>query len=156
MSHCMPTRMGFSSMQHRLTCLMIASAMAAGCSGLSSRRKSAVSADDEENAEFVKAGKSAFACKVVPETNYIMGRKAMTIEFRGGHGAFAFEQVQLPAPRRPSNLSGVSMVSRLFPDDKDSTFYATLYVGDNGRLYNCLGGDVVKESGAPKTPEVAP
>lgn len=85
-------------------------------------------------------GKAAFTCNLVPNENYSFVNDTLTISFEGNEGKFNFEKVEITNELKPINNQDVLMKFHIYPDNRDSTFYATLFIGDDAQLYNCYGG----------------
>jgi hypothetical protein len=84
--------------------------------------------------------KAAFTCALVQKENYTITDNTLKISFRGNEDTFNFEKIEITNDARPSNNQNVSMKYHIYPDNKDSTFFAILYLGDDSELYQCYGG----------------
>ena len=84
-------------------------------------------------------GKAPFTCTIVPNENYSFVDDSLIISFNGNEDTFNFEKVEVINELKSVNQD-VLMKFHLYPDDTDSTFYATLFIGGDTQLYNCYGG----------------
>lgn len=92
---------------------------------------------------YSSSGKAAFICTLIPKTKYTINESYLTISdsaYNKGHSdSFNFEKVILENSPKPINQD-ITMNFHLYPDNHDSTFYATLFIGSDSELYNCIGG----------------